>query len=69
MEGGGGKGVEKREGSGRRVTGSKLIEVAPPLETINKTSAREKSIRYGYPGTLHLWRARPPLAARADEPR
>lgn len=33
----------------------KLIEVALPLEAINKESAREKSIRYGHPSTLHLW--------------
>jgi hypothetical protein len=36
----------------------KLIEVALPLETINKESAREKSIRHGHPSTLHLWWAR-----------
>ncbi|OCC17285.1 hypothetical protein AS590_01075 [Prescottella equi] len=41
----------------------KLIEVALPLETINKESAREKSIRHGHPSTLHLWWARRPLAA------
>ena len=41
----------------------KLIEVALPLEAINKASAREKSIRHGHPGTLHLWWARRPLAA------
>src|SRR5437773_9980434 len=41
----------------------KLIEVALPLEAINKESAREKSIRYGHPSTLHLWWARRPLAA------
>ncbi|MDJ0378488.1 DUF1156 domain-containing protein [Cryobacterium sp. PH31-L1] len=44
----------------------KLIEVALPLEAINKQSAREKSIRHGHPATLHLWWARRPLAtARA----
>ena len=44
----------------------KLIEVALPLEAINKASAREKSIRHGHPSTLHLWWARRPLAtARA----
>ncbi len=32
-----------------------LIEVALPLEAINKASAREKSIRHGHPSTLHLW--------------
>jgi putative DNA methylase len=46
-----------------QVTGRKLIEVALPLEAINKESAREKSIRHGHPATLHLWWARRPLAA------
>jgi putative DNA methylase len=41
----------------------KLIEVALPLEVINRESAREKSIRHGHPSTLHLWWARRPLAA------
>src|SRR5436190_18992671 len=41
----------------------KLIEVALPLEAVNKASAREKSIRHGHPSTLHLWWARRPLAA------
>ena len=45
------------------VTRKKLIEVALPLEAINKASAREKSIRHGHPSTLHLWWARRPLAA------
>jgi putative DNA methylase len=40
----------------------KLIEVALPLEAINKEAAREKSIRHGHPSTLHLWWARRPLA-------
>ncbi len=40
----------------------KLIEVALPLEAINKESAREISIRHGHPSTLHLWWARRPLA-------
>ncbi len=43
--------------------GKKLIEVALPLEAINRESAREKSIRHGHPSTLHLWWARRPLAA------
>ena len=44
----------------------KLIEVALPLDAINKTAAREKSIWHGHPSTLHLWWARRPLAvARA----
>jgi putative DNA methylase len=41
----------------------KLIEVAMPLETINREAAREKSIRHGHPSTLLLWWARRPLAA------
>ena len=41
----------------------KLIEVALPLEAINREAAREKSIRHGHPATLHLWWARRPLAA------
>jgi putative DNA methylase len=41
----------------------KLIEVAMPLDAINKASAKEKSIRHGHPSTLHLWWARRPLAA------
>src|SRR6516164_4992997 len=44
----------------------KLIEVALPLEDINRESAREKAIRHGHPSTLHLWWSRKPLAtARA----
>lgn len=41
----------------------KLIEVALPLAAINDEAAREKSIRFGHPSTLHLWWARRPLAA------
>jgi putative DNA methylase len=41
----------------------KLIEVALPLEAINRESAREKSIQHGHPATLHPWWARRPLAA------
>ena len=41
----------------------KLIEVALPLEAINKAAVREKSMRHGHPSTLHLWWARRPLAA------
>jgi putative DNA methylase len=41
----------------------KLIEVALPLQAINKASAREKSIRHGHPSTLQIWWARRPLAA------
>src|SRR4051794_15917042 len=49
----GGKGAHSKK---------KLIEVALPLDAINKASAREKSIRHGHPSTLHLWWARRPLA-------
>lgn len=44
-------------------TPRKLIEVALPLDDINKEAAREKSLRHGHPSTLHLWWARRPLAA------
>ena len=40
----------------------KPIEVALPLDAINAESAREESVRHGYPCTLHLWWARRPLA-------
>jgi putative DNA methylase len=40
----------------------KLIEVALPLDAINKAATTEKSIRHGHPSTLHLWWARRPLA-------
>ncbi|MBX7452222.1 DUF1156 domain-containing protein [Mycolicibacterium sp. 3033] len=49
--------------SDKQVPKRKLIEVALPLEVINRESAREKSIRHGHPSTLHLWWARRPLAA------
>jgi putative DNA methylase len=42
---------------------TKLIEVALPLDAINREAAREKTIRHGHPFTLHLWWARRPLAA------
>jgi len=51
------------EAQGQVEMKKKLIEVALPLEAINKESAREKSIRHGHPSTLHLWWARRPLAA------
>ena len=40
----------------------KLIEVAVPLDIINKASVKEKSIRHGHPSTIHLYWARRPLA-------
>ena len=45
------------------VGNKKLIEVALPLDAINREAKREKSIRHGHPSTLHLWWARRPLAA------
>src|SRR4051794_11788464 len=45
------------------ISPKKLIEVALPLDAINVAAAKEKSIRYGHPSTLHLWWARRPLAA------
>src|SRR5664280_1482413 len=51
------------EGASAMTYKRKLIEVALPLEAINRESAREKSIRHGHPSTLHLWWARRPLAA------
>ncbi|HED65254.1 MAG TPA: DUF1156 domain-containing protein, partial [Planctomycetes bacterium] len=42
----------------------KLIEVALPLDAINKAAKHEKSVpRKGHPSTLHLWWAPRPLAA------
>ena len=42
----------------------KLIEVALPLDAINRAAAEEKSVpRRGHPSTLHLWWSRKPLAA------
>lgn len=45
----------------------KLIEVALPLDDINKEAAlRKRKAPYGYPTALHKWWAqRPPAAARA----
>ena len=42
----------------------KLIEVALPLDDINREAANEKSVpRRGHPSTLHLWWSRKPLSA------
>lgn len=41
----------------------KLIEVALPLEAINREAAHDKVPRPGHPSTLHLWWAPLPLAA------
>lgn len=45
------------------MTRKKLIEVALPLEDINREACRDKSLRHGHPSTLHYWWARRPLAA------
>src|SRR3954467_11883700 len=55
--------VSRTAGRESWIMKKKLIEVALPLDAINKASAREKSIRHGHPSTLHLWWARRPLAA------
>ena len=44
----------------------KLIEVALPLEAINKASARESFIYRGNPSAIHKWWAQRPLAAVLD---
>ena len=41
----------------------KLIEVALPLEAINRESAHEKDVKVGKPTSVHHWWARRPLAA------
>ena len=41
----------------------KLIEVAIPLDAINRETQRESSNRKGHPWKLHTWWARRPLAA------
>ena len=56
--------IESKQGEREHLTATykkKLIEVALPLEAINKESAREKSIRHGHPrpcisgGRVVLW--------------
>ena len=47
-------------------THRQLIEVALPLEAINKESAREKSTRSGHPSTLHLRWIRCPFIREPD---
>src|SRR5712692_1414043 len=41
----------------------KLIEVALPLDAINKASVRENYIYRGNPSAIHKWWAQRPLAA------
>ena len=41
----------------------RLAEVDFPIAEVSRQAAREKSIRYGHPSTLHLWWARRPLAS------
>jgi putative DNA methylase len=51
-------------GNGKNMTPKrKLIEVALPLEAINKASVRENYIYRGNPSSLHKWWAQRPLAA------
>jgi putative DNA methylase len=55
-----------KRGDAAEVPKRKLIEVALPLETINKESARDGAKRKNHPWRLHYWWARRPLAtARA----
>jgi len=41
----------------------RLAEVDFPVAEVSRHAAKEKSIRYGHPSTLHLWWARRPLAS------
>src|SRR5438552_19192037 len=41
----------------------KLIEVALPLEAINRECQHEKDVKVGKPTSVHHWWARRPLAA------
>ena len=41
----------------------KLIEVALPLDAVNRAATREKLVRHGHPSALHLWWTRRPQAA------
>ncbi len=44
----------------------KLIEVALPLDVINKAAIKDKGITHGHPSTLHTyWARRPSVACRA----
>src|SRR4051812_8740024 len=45
------------------ISPKKLIEVALPLEAINKASIQESYIYRGNPSALHKWWAQRPLAA------
>lgn len=51
-----------REELGIKAT-KRLIEVALPLTAINKSGAREKSIRHGHPSLLHMGCAQRPQSA------
>ena len=41
----------------------RLADVDLLIAVVSRHSARENSIRYGHPSTLHLWWARRPVAA------
>ena len=45
----------------------RLVEVDFPIAEVSRHAAREKSIRHGHPSTLHLGRARRPLASSQAE--
>lgn len=49
-------------------TRKKLIELALPLEAINKACANEKQpFTSRHPRSIHIWWARRPLAAAREE--
>jgi putative DNA methylase len=45
------------------MTNRRLIEEYLPVKEVGKISAKEKNIRHGHIGTLHIWWARQPMAA------
>jgi putative DNA methylase len=45
------------------MTNRRLIEEYLPVKEAGEFSAKEKSIRHGHISTLHIWRARQPMAA------
>lgn len=55
--------MTQNTGDGARRPKKKLIEVALPLEAINRASGSEKLIHVGTTSNLHAWWARRPLAA------
>ncbi len=49
------------------MTDKRLIEDFLPIQAISAEASREKSVRKGHISTLHLWWARRPLGAKAQE--